>query len=49
MFREPHFRLPGFTIYSILVCLIALLWPAQAAAQAVIGQPFAHARSAAPI
>jgi Carboxypeptidase regulatory-like domain/TonB dependent receptor len=37
MFREPRFRLPGYTIYLILVCLVALLWPAQAAAQAVSG------------
>ena len=37
MSREPRFRPPGYTIYSILVCLIALLWPAHAAAQAVSG------------
>ncbi|HKQ92922.1 MAG TPA: TonB-dependent receptor, partial [Blastocatellia bacterium] len=37
MSREPRFRLPGFTIYPLLVCLIALLWTAQAAAQAVSG------------
>jgi len=37
MSREPRSRLSGYTIYPILVCLIALLWPAQAAAQAVSG------------
>jgi hypothetical protein len=37
MSREPRSRLSGYTIYPILVCLIALLLPAQAAAQAVSG------------
>ncbi len=34
---ETRSRISGFTIFPMLVCLIALLWPAQAAAQAVSG------------
>ncbi len=37
MSREPRSRISGFTIYPLLVCLIAMMWPAQTAAQAVSG------------
>ena len=37
MSGEIRSRLSGLTIYPLLVCLLALLWPAQAAAQAVSG------------
>src|SRR5262249_9895644 len=37
MSGEIRSRLSGFTIYPLLICLLALLWPVQAAAQAVSG------------
>ncbi|HEY7183427.1 MAG TPA: carboxypeptidase-like regulatory domain-containing protein, partial [Blastocatellia bacterium] len=37
MSGEIRSRISGLTIYPLLICLIALLWPAQAAAQAVSG------------
>ncbi|MBO0859448.1 MAG: TonB-dependent receptor [Chloracidobacterium sp.] len=37
MFGETRPSLPGINKYPLIVCLLALLWPGQAAAQAVSG------------